>query len=118
MWLLFYVMSKKVKVHLKNGEQKYFEIIDTKIDYPIMISDADNYLSAELDLHKMRIFYENYYPVYNDGNKIISMHVSQNNVMIGLLRLPTDEETLTLMRIWSGKMRLGYCGVEQSKLFV
>ena len=110
-------MTKHVKLHLKNGEERYFQIIDTKINYPLMITDADNYLSAELDLHKMRILYENYYPVYKDGNKILTMHVSQNNITIGLIHLPTDEEALNLIRIWSGKMRLGYCAVEKSKLF-
>lgn len=118
MWLLFYVMSKYVKLLLQNGEVLTFEIITPyPIDYPIMCSIAENRLAAELDFQKMRILAENYRPVYNDGNRIISMCVGVNNITVYLLNEPTDEEMQRIIDLWSLSMQMGYCEVKRSNIF-
>ena len=118
MWLLFYLMSKYVKLLLQNGEVLTFEIITPyPIDYPIMCSIAENRLAAELDFHKMRILAENYRPVYHDKQKIVSMKVSANNIKVYLLIEPEAEECVNLIDIWSGFMQMGYCEVLKSNLF-
>ena len=111
-------MPKDVKLFLKNGEVRTYQIIYPYLThYPIMCSVAENNLASELDFHKMRILAENYHPVYNDGNKIISMNVSGNNITIYLLNDPTPEECVNLIDIWSGFMGLGYCEVLHSNIF-
>ncbi len=111
-------MSKYVKLLLKSGEVRTYEIIcPYPIDYPIMCSVAENLLAAELDFHKMRIVAEAYTPVYNDGNKIISMNVNGNNITIHLLNDPTEEEKMSIINIWSAKMKMGYCEVLHSNIF-
>lgn len=106
-----------MKLLLQTGEEKYFEVINAKCDYPIMCSDAENNLAAELDFHKMRILAENYTPVYNNNQKIISMKVSANNIKIYLLIDPEAEECVNLIDIWSGFMQMGYCEVLHINLF-
>ena len=111
-------MSKYVKLLLQSGEVRTFEIISPyPIDYPIMCSIAVDKLAAELDFHKMRILAENYRPVYNDGNRIISMCVGVNNISVYLLNEPTDEEIHRIIELWSLSMQMGYCEVKRSNIF-
>lgn len=110
-------MTKYVKLLLETGGEKYFEVSNAKWDYPIMCSDAENNLAAELDFHKMRILAENYRPVYHDKQKIVSMKVSANNIKVYLLIEPEAEECVNLIDIWSGFMQMGYCEVLKSNLF-